>query len=198
MIDNATFNPMSDLFVAQFTRPKHLEQINLRSLTPFQRALLVLDGTVTKFIEAFTMEPVEIVRLGQATRNLLEDHPWLAAPKGTSVIARQVQLRGRYSYTFHAYAVSLIVQDRLPDPIRRGLEEDQEGLGRILLQSQLETFREVLWYGKEHGVELPPEIREQGNGEFFSRTYRIMVHRQPIMLITEKFPIQPDVLPSHH
>jgi hypothetical protein len=54
MIDNETFTPMSDLFVAQFTRPKHLEQINLRSLTPFQRALLVLDGTVTKFIEAYT------------------------------------------------------------------------------------------------------------------------------------------------
>jgi chorismate-pyruvate lyase len=158
----------------------------------------VLDGTVTKFIEAYTMEPVEIVRLGQATRSLLEDHPWLAAPKGTSVIARQVQLRGRYSDTFHAYAVSLIVQHRLPDPIRRGLDADKEGLGRILLQSQLETFREVLWYGKEHGVELPPEIREQANGDFFSRTYRIMVQRQPIMLITEKFPIKHDTLPSHH
>jgi chorismate-pyruvate lyase len=198
MIGNESFNPMSDLFVAQFTKPKHLEQINLRSLTPFQRALLVLDGTVTKFIEAYTMEPVEILRLGQATRGLLEDHPWLAAPKGTSVMARQVQLRGRYSDTFHAYAVSLIVLDRLPDPIRRGLEEEQEGIGRVLLHSQLETFREVLWYGKEHKVELPPEIREQGNGEFFSRTYRVMVHRQPIMLITEKFPMQPDVLPSHH
>jgi hypothetical protein len=54
------FNPLKDLFAAQSSKPETLREVNLRALSPFQRALLVIDGTVTKFIEAYTMEPVEI------------------------------------------------------------------------------------------------------------------------------------------
>ncbi len=50
---------------AQASRPPELDELDLRTLTPFQRALLVLDGTVTKFIEAYTMEPLDIIRLAQ-------------------------------------------------------------------------------------------------------------------------------------
>ena len=35
------FDPLSDLFVAQSARPAEVHTINLRTLTPFQRALLV-------------------------------------------------------------------------------------------------------------------------------------------------------------
>lgn len=192
------FDPLRDLFVAQAAKPAHIGEINLRTLTPFQRALLVIDGTVTKFIEAYTMEPVEIVRLGQEQRHLSADHAWLEASKGTPVIARQVVLRGQYSHTFHAYAVSLIVPKRLKDPVRQALELNGEGLGRILLNSQMETRREVLWYGKEKANGLPDVIRHQTQAEFISRTYRIIVEGLPIMLINEKFPYGVDGLPSHH
>ena len=51
---------------AQASRPPELGELDLRTPTPLQRALLVLDGTVTKFIEAYTMKPLDIVRLGSA------------------------------------------------------------------------------------------------------------------------------------
>jgi hypothetical protein len=91
------YNPVEELLVAQTEKPEYLGEINLRVLSPFLRALLVIDGTVTKFIEAYRMEPVEIIRLGQAVSNLPNDHKWLDAQKGTPVIAREVLIKGKYA-----------------------------------------------------------------------------------------------------
>ena len=84
---------MKDLFIAQYAKPLDLEEINLSQLTPFQRALLVTDGTVTRFIEAHTFSPVEVVLLHQETQTLPADHVWLEAEKGAEVIARRVMLQ---------------------------------------------------------------------------------------------------------
>ena len=192
------FDPIKDLLAAQSVKPAHLGEINLRALTPFQRALLVIDGTVTKFIEAYTMEPVEVVRLGQAARRLPDDHLWLEAAKGAEVLARQVILRGKFNYQLYAYARSLIVLDRLSDDVQRQLEIDGGGLGRILLSSRLETYREILWYGRENYQGWPDALRHLAGAEVISRTYRILSGGRPIMLINEKFPSFEDRLPAHH
>lgn len=175
--------------LAQSSKPPELGSVDLRSLTAFQRALLVLDGTVTKFIEAYTLEPLEIVRLGQAKQVLPEDHYWLAAPQGTEVGLRQVLIQSKHGRTAYAYAVSLLVFERLPDRVRDGIEIQGEGIGRLLNDSELETRREVLWYGKEHLPELPKMVRESAGSDFISRTYRIISKGQPIALINEKFPL---------
>ncbi|HEY5571835.1 MAG TPA: chorismate pyruvate-lyase family protein [Anaerolineales bacterium] len=192
------FDPLKDLFTAQAEKPAQWGEINLRTLSPFQRSLLVIDGTVTKFIEAYTMEPVDVIRISQEQRRLSSEHLWLEAPEGTDVVARQVMLRGEYSHRLYAYAISLIIPGRLGELEKRGLAVDGEGLGRILLNSQLETRREVLWYGREHLVHVPEQIRDLTDGEFISRTYRIIVQGKPVMLINEKFPSGSDRLPSHH
>ena len=182
------FDPLRDVMLAQSSKPPELGSVDLRTLTPFQRALLVLDGTVTKFIEAYTMEPLEIVRLDQATQVLREDHYWLAAPQGTEVGLRQVLIRSKSSLTAYAYAVSLLVFERLPERVRYGIEIQGEGIGRLLNDSELETRREVLWYGQEHRQDLPEIVRRSAGSDFISRTYRIISRGQPIALINEKFP----------
>jgi chorismate-pyruvate lyase len=182
------FDPTSDLFVAQFSRPASVREVNLRALTPIQRALLVTDGTVTKFIEAVSMEPVEIVRLGQAPNRLRKDNPWLEVPAGSEVVARQVILRGKYSHKLHAYALSLIVSERLSEEVRRGLDLAHGALGQILLDSAVETRREVLWYGSEHIDELPPQLEGRCDGDFIVRAYRIISKGKPVMMIMERFP----------
>lgn len=181
---------------AQTSRPPELGELNLRTLTPFQRALLVLDGTVTKFIEAYTMEPLEIIRLAQDQRPLPQYHPWLDAPEGTVVALRQVLIRSRYSRTFYTYAVSLLVLDRLPEHVRHGVERQGEGIGRLLNDTALETRREVLWYGREHLQNLPEPVSEISDGHFISRAYRIIANGLPVALINEKFPAVSDSWPS--
>lgn len=188
-ITNGSFDPFANLMLSQAARPQHWQPIDLRTVTPFQRALLSIDGTVTKFIEAYMLEPVEITRLRQQEQQLNADHHWLAAPADTTVIARQVLLRGKYSGTIYAYAVSLLIADRLPTNVVQELDVEPAGLGRILLNSQLENRREVLWYGREQIADLPEAIEVYTGNDFISRTYRIIVGNQPMMLISEKFPI---------
>jgi chorismate-pyruvate lyase len=190
---------MSDLLTAQAERPASLRSVNMRTLSPFQRSLLVIDGTVTKFIEAYTMEPVDIIRLSQDTTNLAEDHVWLEAAEGSQVTVREVLLRSRYGDQVYAYARALIVQDRLPNGVRERLEVQGESIGLVLNESKLETHREVLWYGRERLEKLPKVIANLSNVEFISRTYRIIAAGQPIMMINERFPCYDrNRLPAHH
>jgi chorismate-pyruvate lyase len=169
-------------------RGREWAPINLRALSPFQRALLATDGTVTKFIEAYMLEPVEIVRLGESHGPIAEDDPWLQVRRGDEVSTREVVIQGRYSHTLYVYAVSLVALDRLPERIRQGLQVQGEGLGRLLNEAELETRREVLWHARERVQGLPDPVRNRTDGEFVARIYRIITQRQPIALITERFP----------
>ncbi|MDP3984989.1 MAG: chorismate pyruvate-lyase family protein [Acidimicrobiia bacterium] len=190
-----SFDPLGDLFVAQFASPPGLLPVNLRTLSPFQRALLVIDGTVTKFLEAFTLQPVDVALVSQELRRLPEQHDWLEVDADTPVIAREVTLRGRYDRFLHAYAASLLVIERLPESVQQGLTTNPGGLGRIILDSKLETRREVLWYGRQRTDQ--PRIRELDGRQVLSRTYRIISGGHPLMLINEQFPLPDDLLPSH-
>ena len=187
---NGGFDPFADLLAAQASRPVDLRPVSLRTLTPFQRALVSIDGTVTKFIEAYMLEPVESVLLSQQNQPLRTDHPWLALSAPGEVIARQVLLRGRYSATVYAYAVSLLIPARLPENLLHDLAHEPAGIGRLLLNSQIENRREILWYGRERIANLPEEIERCTGHEFISRTYRIIANDQPVMLINEKFPVE--------
>lgn len=182
------FDPFADLLSAQASRPRNLQILNLRTLTPFHRALLSIDGTVTKFIEAYALEPVESTLLAQQNQKLPSAHHWLDLPVGSDVIARQVLLRGGYSATVYAYAVSLLAPQRLPSTMLRDLASEPAGIGRVLLNSQIENRREILWYGREDVPDLPESIECYTGSTFVSRTYRIIANNQPVMLINEKFP----------
>jgi chorismate-pyruvate lyase len=192
-----SWDPSSARFLEEFEKRSSVAPINLRVLTPYQRALLVLDGTVTNFIHSWSMDPVSILCLGQTLRPLPEDHAYLAASAGSQVLARNVILEGRHSQTFHAYAVSLIAVDRIPAAIRQALEGKRVGLGEVLGWNSIETRREILWSGREQIDELPPDVRRRWSGEFIVRTYRIHAEGKPIMLISERFPFTKAELPVY-
>ena len=184
---------MKALFVAQEDKPTTLKEINLARLTPFQRGLLVTDGTVTRFVEAYTLAPVEVALLQQAKQTLPTEHTWLQLPAGAEVISRQVVLQTHSqeesSPTIHTYADSLIVLQRLPTSILNGLKSDKQGLGGLLQCSGLETRRELLWCGIEVLTDLPSAIAHLEGEKFISRTYRVFANQKPLMLINEKFPL---------
>ena len=191
------FDPLRELLFDPTIRPERVSPVNLRALSPFQRALLVIDGTVTKFIEAYQMEPVDVTRLSQRPSVLHSEDTRLEAATGESVIVREVLLTGRYSRTVYAYAISRLVPGRLPDELASELDIDGSSLGRILLGQRLETRREVLWFGRELLDDLPEAVRLRTGDEFVSRTYRIIAGGLPIMLISEKFPLGKDGFPAH-
>lgn len=174
--------------LGQLTAGGKATAVNLRALSPFQRALVFTDGTVTKLIEAYTLEPLDILRLADTHAPALEHHPWLEVDELCAVGKRDVIIQGRYSRTLYVYAESLVVPERLPLPVRERLDVQGEGLGRLLNEAKIETRREVLWYARESAADLPEEVRRVSDGEFITRVYRIIARGLPVALITERFP----------
>lgn len=184
---------MKSLFVAQNAKPENLKEINLARLSAFQRGLLVMDGTVTRFIEAYTLTPVEVVLLQQTKQILTTEHSWLQLSAGVEIISRQVVLQtysqDKSSPIIHTYATSLIAPHRLPQSLLDGLTTDKQGLGGLLRGSGLETRRELLWCGIETLMDLPSAVAHLEGETFISRAYRMFANQEPIMLINEKFPL---------
>jgi chorismate-pyruvate lyase len=180
----------NDPFVAQSSRPPELQPLDLASLTPFYRSLLVIDGTVTQFVAAYTYEPIKVIRVRQERERLAEDHKWLDAPAGADVIARDVVLVGEDSSTLYVYGTSLIVADRLPQGMWHGLEREGASLGRLLKEHNVETYRELLWHGLASPDGLATRFGERPTTDLISRTYRMVSAGRPIMQITELFPFQ--------
>lgn len=199
-LGSPVFDPLSDLFVAQFARPPGLRGVNFRVLSPFQRALLVIDGTVTKFIEASMLEPVVVSLVSQDRRRLAQADEWLEVEAGGSVVARQVVLEGGHTGTLYALAASMVAEERLPEGAKRRLRDHPGGLGRVLVEERMETHREILWYGRERVEpdELPAQARGRTDGNFITRAYRIIYQGRPLMVINEKFPSSPEAGPAHH
>lgn len=189
----AAFDPADGLFAAQFDRPDGLDPINMRALPPMLRALAVIDGTVTKFLEAYMMEPIEVTTLGQAEQTLESAQEWLEVRAGNDVLARHVTLMGGYSGRLYAYAISLTNPHAIPRDIRAAMEIQGGSVGRILLSSRVEQRREVLWYGKESARALPTDVRKIYDGDLLTRAYRIVVEGRPVIMIIEKFPMWPDL-----
>ena len=183
------FNPFAGIFIAQEQRPANLQDVDFRELTSFERACLVIDGTVTRFLETQKMESIDIVECGRSKETLRKDHVWLDVPKGSVVASRRVLLRGGHSGHIHASAASLVVPERVKDAVGRPVDRIPEGLGRMLLSGCTEQYRELLWYGKETSSDLPGEIRNLASEYCLSRTYQIIVNKMPVMMITEWFPL---------
>ncbi len=196
IINSATFihKRVKNIFIAQAERPAMSKEINIAQLTPFQRALIVTDGTVTRLIEAYTLAPVEVVLHHQAEQTLSTEHIWLELPSGAHVISREVLLQtssiGDDTPKTQAYATSLIVPQHLPKGILDKLDSDPAGLGGILQDSGLETRRELLWCCCETARDLPEAIAHLEGEPLLCRTYRVLANKKPIMLITEKFPLR--------
>jgi len=189
------FDPLARLYVAEHHRPDHLATVAAAGLSPLQRALLAIDGTVTSFLSAWALEPVTVRPLAQRTVPLARagagrptPADWLEAPAGTPVIEREVLLLGADSQRLFAHAESLICVGRLPAALRAGLESGGLSLGQLLLMPGFASRREGLWYGRERPAGLPPAVAALAAPDFLTRTYRVSAAAEPLMVITERFP----------
>ena len=175
---------LNGLFVGQDRRPDRLRPIEIHALSPFKRALLVADGTVTQLIEAYTLEPIEVLCSAQQAQRLSAANSWLELAAGDEIIDRHVVLQGRSNGLPYASAHSQVVPHRLPESIRQGLICRNRGLGRLLIESQLETRRQLLWYG----------LVDEDGEECLSRTYLVWATGVPTMMISECFPLERQTL----
>lgn len=151
--------------------------LDVASLPAFLRVLLTTDGTVTNSLEAFFWEPVAVEPIAQREMTLAEDAPFIERQSGDTVLARRVQLRGLSTATRYVEAESLIRLDLLPAGFQSDLVAQTMGIGELLRDCGLETYREILEVGCDE------------ESEDLWRSYRIVMDHQPFIQITEHFPL---------
>jgi chorismate-pyruvate lyase len=161
--------------------------VPISSLPPFLRALLVTDGTVTKILEAYFWEPVEVRTLEQEFFAAEQAVEWIRVRAGDRVLIRRAQLVGADSGRIFVNAFSVIRTQLIPTAFRRRLIDREIGIGVLIRDSGLESFREVLEIGVERPDSRDPAFGDAGDTVF--RTYRIIIEGEPVILITESFPL---------
>jgi chorismate-pyruvate lyase len=162
--------------------------IQFQAVDPFLRVLLVTDGTVTKFLEAYLWEPISVERCLQEETFLKQNEPLLGVKKEESVILRRILLRGVRTGKVYTFAESLIRIHLLEQGIQKDLLEGRLGIGELLRDRRLETYREILEFGREKaGEEASSYFGIKSEDPIYYRRYRITIKGLPVILITEKF-----------
>lgn len=167
---------------------EQLDAIGGRSLNLLQRLLLVNDGTLTDALEAAFLEPIALVRLSVDVFSASDGTLDLAQDPGLPVMHREVLLRGSTSRRNFVFAKSWIALNRLPAAMRSELAESGKPIGRLWSEYRLETAKEVLRFWREPAGELSIHFGGGPDAMILARSYRVLQHGTPLMVIAEYFP----------
>jgi chorismate-pyruvate lyase len=167
-------------------------EVNWEQFPPLLRILLITDGTVTKTLEAYYWERVSVDQLAQETINTPEPIAALHVKIGEEILTREVRLRGNNTGNIYAFAASQIRLNLLPDTVREGLLVGKIGIGELILEYGLETYREIQELGivLENTYSHLDDANNPSLQKVVYRSYRIMIAHQPTLVVTEKFPWQ--------
>lgn len=169
----------------QSLKRSHIEPA---SLSTFQRILLTTDGTVTEMLEAYLLENMKVVKLGEGLVTTVKEIPPLKLQRGTPIVERKILLQGKISHKNFLYAESIIVPERLDERFQDGLLKTKTPIGKLWLQHKVETFKEIIDSGKEPAGKLADYFLIGPDDKILFRTYLVFTDRKPVMMITEKFP----------
>jgi len=163
-------------------------QIDPAQLSPFQRVVLTTDGTLTELLEAYLFEKIHLLKLAERVVLTTQEIPALDLPVGREVIERKILLQGQLTKTNWLYAESIIVPDRLDEKFKEKLLQSQAPIGKLWLEYKVETFKEIIASTREPAKDLASYFQINRQDNLLGRTYVVFSNRQPIMMITEKFP----------
>ncbi|MDD2863751.1 MAG: chorismate lyase [Methylococcales bacterium] len=165
-----------------------MQSVDLKSLSPLQRIILISDGTLTELLEHLIDEPLQVVKLHESIEATDDEIAYLDLPKNQQVITREICLQGKKSGQNWLYAKSKIVLDRLPPLFREDLLASQIPIGKLWAKHRVETYKEIEPPFFETAEKLAIHFNIAPEKELLGRTYRVFSSQQPMMMLTEKFP----------
>lgn len=162
----------------------------LGPLSVFQLVLLTTDGIVSRMIEAYAGERVDLVKLAhrELTPPIRRALPELELEDEHRLIERTVLLRGANTLTNFLHAEAVIVPDRLDAKVCQELRQTKRPIGLLLSDHRVETYREVLSAERRPAGRLGRYFGTEEGTSMLSRRYRIVTGKCPAILITETFP----------
>lgn len=165
-----------------------LDEIGLARIPPILRTVLVADGTVTKFLEAYFWEPIQVETLEQEDATLDEDLPALDLKKGAKVLRRLTRCRGLHTKRVFLGAELLGSVDFLWRGFKDDLQSGRLGVGELLRNRRIETYREILSIRRESPDRWNEVLELKSSDSVLCRRYRIFAQGRAGLLITDVFP----------
>ncbi|MGK0270320.1 MAG: chorismate-pyruvate lyase [Cocleimonas sp.] len=163
--------------------------LDFKSIPAFLRTLLVTDGTVTKSLEAWFWESVKIHPVSNNLEILQAPVSGLEVATGDKVLEREVMLKGADSNDIFACARSTVSLNHLPSEIGIALEKGEIGIGELLREKGVETYRDIFNIDYIKNLPKDDELVSILVSDVLSRSYRIRVNGYPAIIVTEFFPI---------
>lgn len=176
-------------FTLQPDRPPHFGEVDLTQVGPPLRMLLFTDGTVTRTLEAQTLLPITVDVVSQdrlPAPETITSH--LALASGMEVVRRRVRIGVGEPSAPVIWAESHMVPTRLPDDFLNALDDASDGIGGSVQQVQLESWREMLWFGFA-GVPQWSGLDTSRSPVAICRLYRMIAGGKPVLLISETFTV---------
>jgi len=166
------------------------EPCDLSKLPAFLRTLLVMDGTVTKALEAWFWEPVKVVPLQIEAIKLTTPVKGLKSKAGDKTLQREVILQGVNSDRIFACARSTVLMKCLPKDLGEALESGKIGIGELFRKQGLETYREIIDIDYMLSPSADDALLTRLDNEIVARSYQIWVNGSPAVIVSEYFPVE--------
>ena len=164
--------------------------VDWQGVSPILRTLLLSDGTVTTFLEAYFYETIQMRVLAHEQGDF-GDLPRLEIRAGTPVLRRITTFSGAKSGRIVCHAVSYLRPELLWPGAAEDLLEGKVGVGEIMRAKRVETYREILSVERTSAAHGPAaELGIKLGDDLVTRTYRIYVQRKPCILITDAYPVR--------
>jgi len=174
-------------YSAQQDVPSGLRDVPITQLDPVLRGLLFTDGTVSRLLEAITLSSVAVEPLEQgpdAAPAALARH--LGIAPSAECLRRRVIMRLSDERPI-VWAESWFVTERLPPEFLASLSGNAQGIGGSLRALQLESRRELLWFGLGPAPEWSGEA--DSSTDTLTRVYRVLMAGEATLLICEAFAV---------
>ena len=99
-------------------------------------------------------------------------------------------IEGQNSGDIYAFATSILNLKTLPQFVQEQLISGKIGIGELLRDQGLETYRQVIDIFREIQHNIVPNLASVYCGEMVCRTYFIYYNKIPVIQVTEKFPFR--------
>lgn len=174
---------------------EELTAADKKKLTSFHRILLHTNGTVTEVLREWTGFIIHVTKPPISLYEELKQYNLYYKPENSpSDKIREVILQDSKNKKTLVYAISFIQSQNLNQITKFKLEHSDYGIGTIIDQQRLETYREILNFHKINILNYPffKKIFPQANSLILHRVYNI-IHKQKIWFtINEYFPSESD------
>ena len=138
-----------------------LEKTSSIKLNSFEKILLINNGTTEQFLQILSNSLTKIVIMQQTEKN--------------NIITRKINIITKDQGKILAVANSIIYLKNLPNKIKYEIRKGEKGIGMIILENKLETYKRIT------------EIGYNSKESYIYRKYKLLSGKHIISRVIENF-----------